>query len=208
MALSDPVLLLAGLIELELPSRTVRLCDGGFVNWPARGLFTSSDSAFGTIESVEAISEAFSDEAPGARLTLLPVSTANASDLFQSSAQGRPIQFWLAEVNRQTGLVVGTPTLLFIGMIDFMTLTVGKGTRRVDVEFIAAAERLFFVREGNVLSPRFHNDAWPGEKGFNHASGTAVQTPWGVTGPSRGTIFAPSGGPVFGFGSGNASVST
>jgi hypothetical protein len=189
MALNSTVVLLTGLIEMQLPSRTVRLCDGGFVNWPARGLFTSQDSKFGTIESVEGVTDAVGDEAPGARLTLLPTSTAAASDLFQSNAQGSPILFWLAEVDRATGLLVGTPNLLFLGMVDFMRLAVGKNSRKVEVEFVAAAERLFLVREGNVLSPRFHNDAWPGENGFNHCTGNGTQVPWGINGPPRGSIY-------------------
>jgi len=187
MALNAPVLLLAGLVEMQLASRTVRLCDGGFVNWPSVGLFTSSDSKFGTIESLEAISEGLGDEAPGARMTLLPVSTALASDLFQSNAQGRPIKFWLAEIDRQTGAVVGTPELMFWGMVDFMTLRVGKSARAVEVDFVAASERLFLIREGNVLTTRFHQEAWPGEKGFDHCTGSGINVPWGVNGPSRGT---------------------
>lgn len=186
MALNAPVLLLAGLVEMQLASRTVRLCDGGFVQWGAN-LFSSSDSAFGTIESLEAISEGLGDEAPGARMTLLPTSTATAADLFQSSAQGRPIKFWLAEVDRSTGLLVGTPELMFWGMIDFMAIKLGRQSRTVEVEFVAASERLFFIREGNVLTPRFHQDAWPGEKGFNHCTGNGVQVPWGVSGPARGS---------------------
>lgn len=197
MALDDQVLLLAGLIEIELPLRTVRLCDGGFVDWPAKGLFTSSDEDYGTIESVESVSESVSDDAPGGRVTLLPVSTAEAADLFQSSAQGAPIRFWLAEVNRATGILVGTPELLFDGMIDTMTLRIARGARAVDIEFIASAERLFFVKEGNVLSSRFHRLAWPDELGFDFCTGSGVSVPWGVDGPSG------SGG-----GSGMAAVSS
>ena len=186
MALNSSVLLLAGLVEMQLPSRTVRICDGGFVQWGAN-LYTSSDSAFGTIESVEAISEGLGDEAPGARLTLLPVSTANAADLFQSNAQGKPIKFWLAEVNRATGAVVGTPELLFWGMIDSMGIYLAKSSRRVEVEFVAASERLFMIREGNVLTSRFHQDAFPGELGFDHCTGNGIQVPWGTVGPARGS---------------------
>jgi len=204
MALNSPVLLLAGLVEMQLPARTVRLCDGGFVQWGAN-LFVSSDQAFGTIESIEAISEGVGDEAPGARLTLLPVSTASAADLFQSNAQGRPIKFWLAEVNRSTGAVVGTPELLFWGMIDSMSVMVGKSTKRVEVEFVAASERLFLIREGNVLSPRFHQDAWPGELGFDHCSGNGIQVPWGVNGAPRGAT-PYSGGTVAGGGVYNENV--
>jgi len=197
MALNSPVLLLAGLVEMQLPGRTVRLCDGGFVQWGAN-LFTSSDSAFGTIESVESISEGIGDEAPGARLTLLPTSTADAAALFQSSAQGKPIKFWLAEVNRSTGVIVGTPELMFWGIIDFMGIQLGKSSRKVEVEFVAAPDLLFLVREGNVLSPRFHQNAWPGELGFDHCTGNGIQVPWGVSGPGRGSIYGGDTGPVYG----------
>lgn len=189
MALDDKFIVLAGLIEFEMPDRTVRLCDGGFVNWPARGMFTSNDAEFGTIESVEAINETISDEAPAGRLTLLPKSTADAADLFQSSAQGRPIFFWMAEVNRDTGAVVGTPELEFSGFIDSMVLRIARSKRVVELEFISSAEKMFFIREGNVLSDRFHQAAWPGELGFIHCTGAQVQVPWGVSGPGRGTSF-------------------
>jgi hypothetical protein len=186
MALASRVLLLTGLVEMALPTRTVRLCDGGFVKWGAND-FRSSDPEFGTLESLEAIAEGLGDDAPGARMTLLPTSTADAAALFQSNAQGCPIKFWLAEVDRATGLLVGTPELLFWGMIDSMSLRLGQNHRAVEVEFVAAAERLFLVREGNVLSSRFHQAAWPGELGFDHCTGNGIQVPWGVRGPPRGS---------------------
>lgn len=188
MAFEANILLLAGLIEIDMPDRLLRICDGGFVKWPARGDFTSNDPEFGTIESVEAIAEAVGDEAPAGRLTLLPRETAAAADLFQSTAQGRPIRFWLAEVNRATAAVIGDPTMLFDGLIDTMTIRIGKSTRKVEVEFIAAAEKLFLIKEGNVLSSRFHNVAWPGERGFDHATGAQTAVPWGVAAPPRGMV--------------------
>lgn len=192
MALSDTVILLCGLIAIELPGRTVRLTDGGFVDWSG-DMFTSEDADFGAIESVEAVSEAVSDEAPGGRLTLLPKSVAAAGDLFRTDAQGAPIRFWMAEIDRATGLLLGDPELLFDGLIDSITLRSGKQGRQVDVEFMAAAERLFMVREGNVLSTRFHNVAWPGEKGFDHCTGAQAGVPWGVPDPGRGTTFFSGG---------------
>lgn len=187
MALTDTVLLLAGLIEIELPVRTIRLCDGGFVDWPARGMFTSEDEDFGTVDTVEPVGEAISDQAPGGKLTLLPPSLTDAADLFLPTAQGSPIRFWLGEVNAATGLIVGTPELIFDGLVDQISLKTERPGRRVEIEFMAAAEKLFMVREGNVLSPRFHKLAWPGELGFDHATGVPGLVPWGVSGPGRGT---------------------
>lgn len=187
MALTDEVIQLKGLIEIVLPSRTIRLTDGGFLYWGANK-FTDQDEDFGTIESVEAVSETVSDEAPGGRLTLLPPGVAAAADLFQPDAQGAPIRAWLAEVDRATGLLVGTPEMLFDGMIDTLTVSSGRQGRRVEIEFMSNAERLFMIREGNVLSSRFHNVAYPAEKGFDHATGAGIQVPWGVPGPGRSAL--------------------
>lgn len=190
MALTDTVILLVGLIEIVLPTRTVRLCDGGFVNWPAKGMFTSEDQDLGTVESVEPVSEAVSDQAPGGKLTLLPPVLVEAAALFQASIQGQPIRFWLGEVNPTTGLIVGTPELIFDGLIDTIALKTERQSRRVEIEFMAASEKLFMVREGNVLSTRFHQQAWPGELGFDHCTGVPGLVPWGTSGPGRGTSFA------------------
>jgi hypothetical protein len=188
MALTDKLIMLCGLVEIVLPDQTIRLTDGGFLDWPARGFFDAEDDTFGVIESVEPVGEAISDEAPGGRITLLPKSIAAAGDLFRSDAQGSPIRFWLAEVDRSTGLLFGTPELLFDGVIDTLSMRIGRQGRHVDIEFMAAAERLFMVREGNVLSARFHETAWPGEKGFDFCTGAGTQVPWGVPDPGRGVV--------------------
>ena len=70
----DEVLLLTALLEITLPDHTIRLCDGGFVDWPARGMFTAEDSIFGTIESAAGISEATSVLRKG-ELAVLPTDT-------------------------------------------------------------------------------------------------------------------------------------
>lgn len=202
MALTDTIILLVGLIEIVLPSRTVRLCDGGFINWPAKGMFTAEDADFGTVGSVEPVGEAVSDQAPGGRLTLLPPSIVEAAALFQPSAQGAPIRFWLGEVNQITGAIVGTPQLVFDGLIDTIALKTERTGRRVEIEFMAAAEKLFMVREGNVLTPRFHKAVWPGELGLDHATGVPGLVPWGTPGPGRGTVGGVGGVPGGGGGGG------
>lgn len=188
MPLADPIVLLAGLVEIALPARTVRLADGGFVRWGV-DTYPGEDPDFGTVGSVASVGEAVADEAPAGRLTLLPPESASAAALFQAEAQGSAIRFWLAEVDRATASVTGSPELLFDGMVDQLTLRLDKGERSVDIDFVAAAERLFHVREGNALNSRFHQLAWPGELGFDHATGMQRAVPWGISGPPRGTDF-------------------
>jgi hypothetical protein len=193
MALTDTVLTLAGLCQIDLPGRTIRLCDGAFVDW-AGNRFDSQDVDFGTISTVDQVSEAVSDEAPSGKLTMLPPSTTAAAALFQPDAQGSTMTFWLAEINPATGGVVGAPDTLFVGFLDNISLKVGKTERSVDLEFMSQAERLFWTKEGNVLSSRFHKEVWPGETGLDQATGVQIAVPWGTSSPSRGTISIGSGG--------------
>lgn len=204
MSLDAQVIWLAGLCEIALPSRTVRLCDGAFVKWGS-DLYESQDSEFGTIESIDAVAESVSDEAPAGKLTMLPPDTVSAAELFQPEAQGSAMRFWLAEIDPATGAIVGTPELLFSGFLNALDLRIGRSRRAVDIEFMSEAERLFWTKEGNVLSPRFHKLAWPGELGFDHATGVPSLVPWGVPGPGRGTTGTAMGGGVsgIGFGGGN-----
>lgn len=185
------LLLMTALLEIELPDHTIRLTDGGFVDWPARGMFSASDDVFGTIESADGVSEGISDEAPGGGLILLPPDLTAAGDLFQVDAQGSPVRLWAAAVNRETGLLIGDPELLFDGLIDTLTVSAGKGTRKVEMQFVSSAERLFLIMEGLALSPRWHQNIWPGEKGLNHATGVGVQVPWGVAGQVGPTYTNP-----------------
>lgn len=187
MAFEGKEITIAGLAKIELPGHTIQLCDGAFVVWGA-DTYTAKDSVFGTIESVEPVSEAISDEAPGGRLTLLPPDLSDAGDLFRSDAQGSTIRFWIAEVDAADSSVIGTPELLFHGLVDTLGLRIGRQGRSVDVELMAAAERLFMIREGNVLSSRFHNLAWAGEKGFDHATGAGATVAWGVPDPGRSSF--------------------
>lgn len=204
MAFDGSQILLIGLCEIALPSRTVRLCDGGFLNWPARGLFKSQDDVYGTIESVEAITDSVGDEAPSGRMTMLPPDLVLASELFQPEAQGSPMLFWHGELN-SAGQLLSEPELIFSGMVDTITITVGRSGRKVDVEFMSSAEKLFMTKEGNVLSPRFHKTVWPGELGLDHATGVQKAVPWGITGAPRGASSVGSGS-GFGGNFGNLSV--
>jgi hypothetical protein len=192
VALTDPSIWLAGLCEIVLPGRTIRWCDGAFVVWGGN-TYTSEDSVFGTIDTIDQITEAISDEAPAGKLTVFPPDLVGSNALFQPTAQGSPMTFWLAEINPATGQVVGTPEKQFSGFLDNIKLNVGRAKRTVEIEFMSQAERLFWIKEGNVLSSRFHKVVWPGELGLDFATGMQLAVPWGVAGPGRGSLNVNSG---------------
>jgi hypothetical protein len=78
-------------------------------------------------------------------------------------------------------------------LLDTTMLRAGRGQRLLDMEFIAAAERLFNIYEGNVLSPAFHKSVHAGELGFDNATGVPNQIAWGIKGPPRGSVTAGGG---------------
>ena len=183
MAFTARVLQLVALMQIDLPERTVRLCDGGFIYWGGHK-FESVDEDFGAIARAESFEEKTGDEAPGGKLTFLPPTSTAATSLTDPAYQGSRMRFWLGEVDPANGTIIGTPELTADLAIDTVTLKVGKGARSVDIEFESAAKRLFMVMRGNALNDRFHQACYPGEKGMANATGMPRSTAWGAATPN------------------------
>lgn len=203
MPFDAPKLMLAALVRIELPSHTIRLCDGGFLYFGGEK-YTSVDQYFGTIAGVDEVTENSGDQAPGATMTFLPKSSAAVAVLSSPAYQGSSVKCWIAQVNEATGTIIGSPDLVADMLLDTTTLKLGRGTRRLVMELMAVAERLFSINEGNVLSPRFHKSVWAGETGLDNATGVPLSVPWGTAGPPRGVSTFGGGGGGGGGGSGGA----
>lgn len=188
---------ITGLLKIEFPTRTVRLCDGAFFTF-ADELYQSSDQVFGNIASLESLSEGVGNEVPALELTLQPPGTTPAADLSQPSFQQARARFWIAEFNPDTYQIIGTPDLAFDGQVDQTSIRVGRGERTLAISVVSTAERLFERNIGNTLSPSFHKSIWgPGELGHDNATGLKVPIAWGVASPVRA-----GGGFGSGFGAG------
>lgn len=184
---------LTGLLVMELPEQTVRLCDGGFITWGA-DTFLNEDETFGTVQSLDALSEGTGDQIPALGLTFIPASTAAAAELSQPGFQKSRVRFYIAEYTPATGLLVGTPELQFDGQIDQTKLVFGKGTRTLDMDIVSSAERLFMRNDGNSLNPSWHKLIWPGELGHDEATGMTIAVAWGAEAPPSVASGAPVGG--------------
>ena len=183
--MSDRILL-AGLLKLDLPGHTVLLCDGGTVVFDG-DTYTSEDSVFGTIAGIEAVTEGIGDQAPAATITFAPQDSAAPADLSNAAMQGSRLRTWIAEIDYDTGAIIGTPDQQTDSVIDVPRLKLGKGTRMVEMDFVSSLERLFIVATGNVLSGEFHRRVWPGERGLDNATGVEFAFAWGVSSPPRGS---------------------
>lgn len=187
---------LIGLLKIDLPGQTVRLCDGGFVPaWNEPGVnYTSADPVFGTIASLEALTEGLGEEIPAMELALNPAGDSAPADLSQPGFQRSQVRVWIGQKDEATGRLIGAPDLLFFGQIDQTVLRVGRRVRDLAMTIVSTLERLFMRNEGNTLSPAFHKSVWPGETGHDNATGLTVAVAWGVERSPTASTAGSSGG--------------
>ncbi|RDC66557.1 hypothetical protein HME9302_00008 [Alteripontixanthobacter maritimus] len=95
---------LTGLLRIELPEQTIRLCDGGFFQFEGE-IYQSADDTFGTIGGVQSLSEGVGDSVPALNLSLLPSNDAPPGVLSKPGYQTSRVRFWLAEYDVQTGAI-------------------------------------------------------------------------------------------------------
>lgn len=177
-ALAQPRVLLAGFLRIQFPDYTLRLVDGGTVQWGAE-TFVSRDDRFGTIGAMSAIAEEVGDTAPAVDVSLIPPSLADAIELANAAMQGAPARIWMGAIDREAGTVISEPELIFAGEVDTVALELARGERSVEITIVSVFERLFDDDEGARLSDTFHQSIWPGELGFVHMTSTVINEIWG-----------------------------
>ncbi len=175
---------LTGLVKIELPSRTLRFCDGAFFEYNGE-IYRSEDDVFGTIGALQTMPEGVGDVVPAINMVLLPPDTTAPIELSQPGNQTARVQFVIAEYDAETGLIT-TGDVFFSGQIDQSVLTVGRTKNELTVSVVSLAERLFERNIGNTLNSVWHQSIWPGELGHNNATGLTVPVAWGVEAPRRG----------------------
>lgn len=186
---------LTGLMQIDLPERTLRLCDGGFFEFEGQ-TFRAKDEVFGTILSFEAMAEGVGDTIPALSLTLIPKDTTAAADLSRPGHQTARVRLWIAEFDVDTMEIVAA-SLQFDGQVDQSVLKVGRASRTLDLTVVSLMERIFEGNIGNTLNPSWHKSVWPGETGHDNATGLVLPVAWGAAasqGGGRGTGGGTRGG--------------
>ena len=102
--------------------------------------------------------------------------------------QGSAVSAWLGVVDPATGLVVGDPLLVFLGMLDVPTLKTGANSRKLDFECTSVFEDFFLNDDGARLNGDFHKSCWPGETGLDHTSIVTQIFYWGSDSVSGVTV--------------------
>lgn len=193
---------LVGLLKIALTTGVeINLCDGGFIVYDG-DTYQSQDPIFGTISSIQPLSEGVGEEVPALEIALSPNTETSAADLSQPGHQRSQVWLWIAEKDEEAGTIIGEPDLLFFGQIDQTRLRVGRNSRELSMTVVSTLERLFMRNEGNSLSPSFHKSVWPGETGHDNASGLSIAVAWGVESSGGGAFGSYGGGSGGGSGGG------
>ena len=191
-------------MEIVLPGATIRVVDGaGQVTFGGE-VYSGDDLVFGPLKAVESVTEQIGTEAPRVRFSFLPATFEGLSQLTDPAAQGSEVSLWFGAVSPETGLLIGTPELLFLGELDEAVVDYGTAVV-VTLDVASAWERLFEAQEGTRLNNAFQQSLYPGDLGFAFVTEIQRQEPWGYDAPRPSVVAdvsTPSsggGGDVTGF---------
>lgn len=172
-------------LTLSVDGETLRLLDGSAQLLVGGNLYSGEDETYGSWAGMDSFEDGSGDEAPGLSIALNPASDAAVLTLSGPDMQGESVQIHVGARNDATGAVIGEPFLLFDGEVDVTKHEFGKNMLQVSLDCVGGMERLFFDDEGLRLAPSFHQQAWPGETGFNHVTGIRDTIYWGANAPTR-----------------------
>lgn len=171
------------LVTLTLPDRTVRWTDGGFVVWAGQ-TYAARDAVHGVIDALEDVEDGVSDGATTWDIDLFPPSDESWALLTAPEAQGSPLTVHRGAVNRQTGLLIGTPEPLHAVELDTPRLS-GAG-ERLTYGCVTADALLLEPNDGQTLSHSFHTWVWgTGELGLANVTTLPRKRYWRADTPNN-----------------------
>lgn len=174
-------ILLTNALTIAMPTGTVRLCDGGLVDWDG-DIYTARDAVWGVITDVGSLSEGVGDEIPGFQITMTPHPDTDFTTLHDPAVRGVSVQAHVLELDDNHA--VTDAELMFDGMVAGCSIKSGRGERSVTLAIVSRAEWLFQTENGNRLDPTFHKSIFPGELGEDNATGLSVAVAWGAPTPA------------------------
>lgn len=184
---------LTGLLKIELPAGDVLLSDGGVTQY-AGDTYTAEDATLGALRSVGTIAEGVGDEIPALELGFAPPNAVAVTALSVGAIQQSRVRLFLAEYDVDTGEVVGTPELRFIGFVDQPTVSFAFREFSAAITAVPDLEAMFFRDTGNGLSSTFHKALYPGELGHDNATGLSISISWGTQSPPTNQTSFVNGG--------------
>jgi len=160
----------------------IRWTDGGFVSWSGN-LYASEDATYGWLGGMGAIEDGADGQATVCDLTILCDDTA-LSLWIDPTVQGSVVTIHLGALDRDTGLLIGGPDLLFRGELDQPRLMSGVGQALI-FSCITEEARMLEPNEEQRLTDSFHQSVWPGDLGCEHVSDVEKKIYWRANDPNN-----------------------
>jgi hypothetical protein len=148
------------------------LLGGGFVIWDGE-TYEAKDETYGSLSSISELEDGVGDDGAPVEVVIQPPSLASLEDLSAADLQGSKVTIHLAAVDEATGLLIGEPYRLHVGYLDRPAYGVGR--RRLVYEILTAEALALEPNEEQRQSDAFHQDIWPGERGYEYQTdGTKI----------------------------------
>ena len=181
-ALQAPAPTVCWLVELALPSGTVRLTDAGVVAFGGQA-FYGEHPTLGALGSISGLKDGAASTTTRVDVVVQSRSDQAVADLTDPTAQGSRVRIWFGAVNPATGALSGAPELKFDGELDKAAFTVGASWS-VTLECVTQAERQLEPNEDWRLNHPFHSAIWPDETGLINVTDVTKKTYWRAESPS------------------------
>ena len=179
MTALDRTISLVRLLKWEAPGGTVRLCDGGFVDF-AGERYESWHPVWGTLVEWPELEAVMDELSESASLSFYPNPAATVADWWRVDLPGGRVRLWEGELDADMLTVINATQQADMLVDDAGRVQGPDGSNRLDMDLTGRGERLFLINEGNVCSDRFHQSVWTGELGFVNCTDVPDNFAWGV----------------------------
>ncbi len=176
-------------IDMETPTRSVRLLVGsGFVTFGG-STYLSADEVFGVFSDIEEIADGVGSQAPALTVTLIPPKGGDIDAVSDESLQDSPFRIWLGVMDPITGLPIDDPILLLDGLLDVPTIKIDdNGNLKIDYDIGSVLDEFFLSNDAARLSDGFHQYLWPDELGCSFVTWVLHQIYFGTEAPDGVTL--------------------
>lgn len=181
-ARKQPVAWIVQLLKWETADFTLRLSTGGFIPWGSE-VFLARDPTYGVLGDLPTFEDGIDSQTTRATLTIIPPDQTAFAAVADGKHAKSLIQVWDATLDGDTGLLIGTPDLLFRGIVDFPRVINGESWEVV-LECGTEEALLNEPNEDRRLSNPFHQSVWPGETGLAYVTGLGRKVYWRANTPA------------------------
>ncbi|MFZ4605149.1 MAG: hypothetical protein ACOYM5_02725 [Caulobacter sp.] len=172
--------IMAVLVEIVLPDKTLRLLDGPGVLTFGGQTFSGDDADYGSIADLGAVEDGQLSEAARWSVFLTPKGDAALALLLDPAVQNSAVTGWEVSIDPVTGQPVVEPDPMFVGFIDVPTLSFEDDGPQVELDCYGYLERFFAQNEGARLTSAHHQRSYPSDLGFDFIA-TDYNGVWGLS---------------------------